>query len=211
MAQQSTSTSPSIEPETLPALQGPTNTGCNPWRHQPLTATPSLSQRVCFELADLLRPSVGLRGGALAGLGSWHGMLHPSDANHDGFALRFAVYYSRRTAKATGELLAGYLNHEDPRPQMSSERGGWNRTRSALLSVVRIKDANGHARPALAPLAGAFSSGMVGMALSPNRNSLNSGFERAEVVYGTYFISAVAREFKPDLLAVADRILHRRR
>ena len=108
-------------------------------------------------------------------------------------------------------MVAGYLNHEDPQRHPSLENGVWNRARSALLSVVRVQDAAGHSRPAFAPIAGSFGSGLVGMALSQNHNSWNSGLVRTELTYGTYFVSALAREFKPDLSAFANRILHRKK
>jgi hypothetical protein len=49
------------------------------------------------------------------------------------------------------------------------------------------------------------------MALSPNRNTWNSGFVRAELTYSTYFASALAHEFKPDLTLLANRILHKKK
>jgi hypothetical protein len=155
-------------------------------------------------LAALTTPSKALRGAAVAGLGTWHD-------NHESFSHRYASFYARHSAQAAGELVAGYLNHEDPRPRPSLEHGNWNRVRSALISVVRIQDAEGNSRPALAPIAGSFGSGLVGMALSPNRSSWNSGLVRTELTYGTYFARALAREFKPDLSLLANRILHKKK
>jgi hypothetical protein len=147
---------------------------------------------------------MAMRGAAVAGLGEWHN-------DQESFGHRYASFYARHSARAAGELVAGYLNHEDPRPHISLEHGNWNRTRSALLSVVRVQDANGHSRPALAPIAGSFGSGLVGMALSPNRNDWHDGFARTGLTYGTYFASAVAREFKPDLSTLATRLLHKKK
>jgi hypothetical protein len=185
--------------------QQPVSTkACNPWLYQPPSGAFSLEQRACFHLAALTTPSLAARGAAAAGLGIWHD-------NQESFGHRYASFYARHSARAAGELVAGYLNHEDPRPRTSLEHGNWNRARSALLSVVRVQDANGHSRPALAPIAGSFGSGLVGMALSPNRNTWNSGFVRTELTYGTYFASALAHEFKPDLTLLANRILHKKK
>jgi hypothetical protein len=176
---------------------------CNPWLYQPPSGAFSLKQRACFHMAALTTPSLAARGAALAGLGAWND-------NREDFAHRYATFYARHSAREAGELVAGYLNHEDPRPHTSLEHGNWNRTRSALLSVVRVQDANGHYRPALAPIAGSFGSGFVGMALSPIRNDWNSGFVRTELTYSTYFAAALAREFKPDLSLLANRLLRRK-
>jgi hypothetical protein len=185
------------------AQQPVSSNSCNPWLYQPPSEAFSFKQRACFHLAALTTPSLAARGAALAGLGAWR------DDRED-FGHRYATFYARHSARAAGELIAGYLNHEDPLPHVSLEHGTWNRTRSALLSVVRVQDANGRSRPALAPIAGSFGSGFVGMAISPIHNNWNSGLTRTELTYSTYFAAAVAREFKPDLSLLANRLLHRK-
>jgi hypothetical protein len=185
--------------------QQPVSTkSCNPWLYQPPSGVLSLEQRTCFYFARLVTPSLAGRGAMVAGIGEWHD-------DRESFGHRYGSFYARHSAQAAGELVAGYLNHEDPRQRASLEHGNWNRARSALLSVIRVQDANGHSRPALAPLAGSFSAGMVGMALSPNRNNWNSAFVRAELTYSLYFASALAREFKPDLSLLAAHILHKKK
>ncbi|MGI9074419.1 MAG: hypothetical protein ACR2JB_24605 [Bryobacteraceae bacterium] len=64
----------------------------------------------------------------------------PYEANQDAsdYAHCFAARCASRAAKNGSELLAGYLNHEDPRPRSSKANGAWNRTRSALPSVIVI-------------------------------------------------------------------------
>ena len=170
----------------------------------------SLKQRTCFQIAGLITPYLALRGVAMAGFGTWRESGNEMAKNREGFGPRYASFYARHSARAAGELVAGYFNREDPRPHVSLEHGTWNRTRSALLSVVRVQNATGQSRPALAPLAGSLSSGMVGMALSPSRNSWNSAFVRSELTYSTYFATALAREFKPDLTLLANHILHKK-
>jgi hypothetical protein len=48
------------------------------------------------------------------------------------------------------------------------------------------------------------------MAMSPLHHDWNSGFTRTEFTYSTYFAAALAREFKPDLSLLANRLLHRK-
>lgn len=138
---------------------------------------------------------------------------NPSN-NSDGmseFARHFSVYYARRTAQSTGELLAGYLNHEDPRFHLSHEHGFWNRTRGAFAGVLMATDENGNSRPAIAPLAGAFGSGLVGEACSRTHNTWEDGFRRTGISYSTYFVTAFLREFQPELSSYAEHLLHKRR
>jgi hypothetical protein len=128
------------------------------------------------------------------------------------FGHRFGVFYARRSAQSTGELLAGYLDREDPRPHLSMQHGFWNRTKAAFESVAVTSNEDGSGRrPALAPIAGAFGSGMVGMALYRNHNSLEDGFRRTGISYSTYFASALAREFQPDIAGFATRLIHKKK
>ena len=129
----------------------------------------------------------------------------------DDFGHRFAVFYARRAAQNTGEFLAGYLNHENPRPHVSREEGFWKRARTALLSVVGVENGDGGNRPALGPIAGAFGSGFVGAACYRNHNTLVDGLRRTGLAYGGYFGSALAHEFHPDIAALTNRLLHQSR
>ena len=171
----------------------------------------SFKSRACVEATRLAKPSLALRGAFMAGFGQWRNSPEVFHQEQSEFARRFAVFYARHTAQNAGELIAGYLNHEDPRPRVSQEHGVWNRTRSALLSVVQTKDTAGGMRIALAPVAGAFGSGMVGAACYQRNNTAAAGFERTGIVYGGYFARAVFREFKPDLSQFAYRLLHQKR
>jgi len=167
--------------------------------------------RACVEAARLAKPSLALRGAFVAGFGQWRNNPEVFHQQGNEFARRFTVFYARHSAQNAGELIAGYLNHEDPRPRASQEHGVWNRTRSALLSVGQTKDTDGSMRMALAPVAGAFGSGMVSGACYPGDNAAAAGFGRTGIVYGGYFASAVFREFKPDLSQFAHRLLRQKR
>lgn len=172
----------------------------------------SFKSRACFQTSRLLKPSLALRGALVAGFGQWRNnpeIFHEEKPGE--FAHRFGAFYARHTAQNAGELIAGYLNHEDPTPHPSQEQGVWRRTRSALLSVVQTKDTGGNMRISLAPVAGAFGSGMVGAACYERNNNAAYGFERSGIVYGSYFARAIFREFKPDLSTFASRLLRQKR
>ena len=130
----------------------------------------------------------------------------------DDFGRRFSIFYARHSAQSAGEMLAGYFNREDPRPRASLQHGFWNRTKSALESVMLTADPDGSDRRlALGPIAGAFGSGMVGMACYRTHNSFEDGLRRTGISYSTYFASALAREFHPDLTGFASRLLHKKK
>ena len=137
----------------------------------------------------------------------WQNNPYVLHQNWDDYGRRFGVFYAKTTARDIGELMAGYFNHEDPRPHRSNQTGFWNRTRSALLSVVVTEDSTGDTRPSLVPIAGAFGSGMIGVACYRTHNSVEDGFARTGKAYAGYFAAALFREFKPDLMVVANRFL----
>jgi hypothetical protein len=185
---------------------------CNPWKFERDAAADfSFKARACSQAARLAKPSMAMHAAVVAGFGQWRNNPQVFNQEPSEFAHRFAVFYARRSAQNAGELIAGYLNHEDPRPHLSQDHGFWNRTGSALLSVVQTKDADGSVRPALAPIAGAFGSGMVGVACYERDNNAANGFRRSGIVYSTYFANALFREFKPDLSTFAYRLLRQKR
>src|SRR5690242_19506702 len=92
----------------------------------------SFKSRACVEATRLAKPSLALRGAFMAGFGQWRNNPEAFHQQRSQFAYRFAVFYARHTAQNAGELIAGYLHHEDPTPHVSHEHGVWNRTRSAL-------------------------------------------------------------------------------
>lgn len=166
----------------------------------------TLRQRTCYYGEQVMSTSTALRAAFASGISQWSNNPYKSHEDRDDYACRFGVYYARRAAKSSGELLVGYLNHEDPRPRHSTANGTWNRTRSALLSVVILKDEDGSGRPALSPIAGAFGSGFVGTACYRTNNIAEDGLRRAGISYSSYFVRAVFNEFRPDISAFASRL-----
>ena len=171
----------------------------------------SFQQRACVYGRKLLSKGTLGRVALFSTVAQARNSQGNSDDGLGEFAYHFSVYYARRTAQSAGELLAGYINGEDPRFHPSQEHGFWNRTRSAFAGVLTTTDGNGNSRPALAPLAGAFGSGLVGEACSRTHNTWEDGFRRTGISYSTYFATAFLREFQPELSSYAGRLLHRRR
>ncbi len=171
----------------------------------------SLHQRSCLYGRKLIAPSMAMR----AVFSSAYGQLRNAPFDHgdgmDEFGRRFGVYYARRTAQFTSEMMAGYLAHEDPRFHPSQQTGVWNRARGALLNVLTAQGENGSTRPAFAPIAGSLSSGMVTMAMYRTRNGLGDGLTRSGLAYGGYVGTALIHEFQPDLTIWAEHLLHRQK
>lgn len=171
----------------------------------------SFEQRACYFGEKLVAPSMLLRGLFSGAYGQWRNNdPHVGNEGMDDFGRRFGSFYARHTAQNAGELVAGYLHHEDPRLHVSGEHGFWNRTRAAFVSVVVSKDEDGDNRIALAPIAGSLGAGFVGMAVSTRHDHLEDGFRRSELSYGGYIGTALLHEFQPDLSAFASRLLHKK-
>jgi hypothetical protein len=212
MAQQATETSSTVAMSSsdAAAMSAAASTPCQ----LPQLQTDSklgFEQRFCFYGAKYLTRQFALRGALVASFGQMRNSPNVSHQDIDDISRRFAIFYARHAAESAGKLLVGYLNHEDPRPHLSTEHGFWKRTQAAMLSVVEIQDADGSARPALAPVAGALASGLVGTACYQTHNSLGDGFLRAGLVYGSYFGASWAREFKPELTMFANRFLRKKK
>ncbi len=126
------------------------------------------------------------------------------------FGHRFEAFYARRIGQNAGEMLVGYLNREDPRARPVPEHGFWNRTRAAFSSVLVVKDEEGNRRPELAPIAGAFGSGMMSLAFYRKNNTFADGLQRSGFTYSSYFATALAREFQPDIMGFVSRVRHRK-
>ena len=194
-----------------PIVSSAPSTTCNPWVIQALPTELSFRQRACFILAELASPGRFAEAAAGAGFSQWRNSPRITPRDADDFGTRFGHIYERQAARATGELLVGSLHHEDPRLHFSNAKGALNRTRAALLSVVTSPGEDGHARVALAPIAGSLGSGLSSMALYQYQNSLSYGFERSGISYGFYFFRAVVHEFSPELWSLAPPFVRKRR
>jgi hypothetical protein len=169
----------------------------------------SLQQRACWFGSDLVSPWAAVRAAFSSGLGQWWNDPYVKRQDADDYMHRFAVYYLRRSTRDAGELIAGYLNHEDPRFHPSGETATKKRIRSALLSVLVTRDDAGN-RPALAPIAGSLGSAFAGVACYRQHTSAEYALRGASITYGSYFGKALYREFRPDVSSLIDRMLRKR-
>ena len=204
------STQPPVLGTVTNQTQAAQTSGCSAIQLQ-LATELTFKQRACYYGERLVSPGTLLHATMSSAYGQFLNVPHVQHENLNEFGHRFGVYYARRTARDTSEMLAGFLNHEDPRGRVSQEHGFWNRTRSAMLSVLVVKDSDGNARPAVGPIAGAFGSGMVSMVCYQRQNTLQDGLRRTGVSYSAYFGRAVVHEFQPELSGLAARVLHKKR
>ncbi len=181
---------------------------CNPYRLQS-DASLTFKQRVCYYKNQLIAPSFVLQAGVMSAFAELRMSGRPGHKDNQDYPRHFANYYARHAAQDAGELVAGYLHHEDIRAHRSSlEHGFARRTGAAFMSVLTSRDANGDTTMAFAPIAGSISSGMVSTVLSSRATSSAGGFEHSGFVYSTYFIKALVQEFKPELNNYTHRLLH---
>ena len=175
-----------------------------------LKMTPELTfrQQACWHASDLMSPWAAVRAGFGVGLGQWINH-HDQSFDADDYAHRVAVHYVRRGARETGEWIAEYLHHEDPRFHPSGQAGFKSRLGSSLMTVLVTKNDEGE-RPALAPIAGALASGLAGSALYRTDTKPAYALRGAAVCYAGYFGKAVYQEFRPDLTLFVKGMLHRR-
>ena len=170
----------------------------------------TFAQRACWHGSEMLSPWAAVRAAFSSGIGQWQNDPYVKGQDADDYAHRFAVYYAKRGARETGELIAGYLNHEDPRSHPSGETTYRKRIRSALLSVLVTRGDEGN-RPALAPILGSLGSGFAGTALYREHTGPEYGLRASGITYGGYFGKALYQEFRPDITFFFSRMLHKRR
>ena len=170
----------------------------------------SFAQRACWYGSALASPGAALRAGFTSGFGQWinHPFIRHQDA--DDLTHRFEVYYAKRAAQQTAELIAASLNHEDPRFRPSGESTFKKRIRSAALSVL-VTEGDEGGRLAVAPIAGSLASAFTGTALYRQHTGPEYALRGAAIAYSTNFANAIYREFRPDLSLLINRMLHNRR
>jgi hypothetical protein len=78
--------------------------------------------RACWYGSELASPWAVLGGAFSSGIGQRENNPHVRRQDADDYGHRFGVYYAKRTTRDASELIAGYFNHEDPRPHLSGKR-----------------------------------------------------------------------------------------
>lgn len=138
-----------------------------------------------------------------------------------GYLRRFGTRYAQGATKTTASSLVGWMLHEDPRYQVSTQKGFWHRTGHALSTVflaqrLHEEQFDSHTRsiikthlyPNFANLSGAVASGTVGLAWYPDRlNTPGQVLARTGSAYGGYVSSAIFNEFKADIFHLLANML----
>jgi hypothetical protein len=175
-----------------------THSNCEPSELRALHEL-TFSQRACYYRERLLRRSLALR----AVLFSSFDLLRNSPQQRaDGLGnlgRRVSIFYATHAAEGTGQLVAGYLHREDPRPHPSEQSGFWRRAKSAMRNVMINQSDDGDRRVALAPIAGAFAAGFTGAACYHRHNRVTEGLVWSGGAYGGNFGVALWNEFRPDI------------
>lgn len=134
-----------------------------------------------------------------------------------GFGRRFGTRLTQSMAKGTGQALGGLLLKEDPRLYASHRKGFGPRLAFALTRtfIVRVNcdpelGASCKERLSIGRLGGAFASGFVGMAWTPDRiNTTNRALVRSGTAMTGVMLGSLWKEFQPDITKLASRIVRR--
>lgn len=135
----------------------------------------------------------------------------------EGFSRRFGTRVSQSMAKGTGQALGGLLFHEDPRMYASHKAGfgprlGFALTRTFMTRVDCNPEQNTSCkeRPSVGRFAGAFASGFVGMAWTPDRiNTPNRALVRSGTAMGGVMVGSLWKEFQPDITRMLTGLVRR--
>lgn len=170
--------------------------------------TLTLKQRACFAGKQLISPQFALAAGIASAYGQFLDSPHIYHTGLAEFQRRYEIHYAYRGARTTAELIVGYLHNEDPRFRRSIAHGFWRRTNSSIRNVLISPDADGNARVAYAPIAGAFGSAFTASMLYRHSETLPNTLEHAAAVYSFYFVRSFYQEFKPEFTTYARHFLH---
>ena len=128
----------------------------------------------------------------------------------EGFSKRFGTRVAQSMAKGTGQALVGALFREDPRFYESRKQGLWPRIGFAVTHTLIVKNDRGKQQLSAGRIAGAFSSGFVGMAWTPGPiNTTGSALVRTGTSMGGVVAGSVWKEFQPDIMKFASGIFRR--
>lgn len=172
------------------------------------TTDPTFKNRFCYEAKHLVSPGALAWAAIGGGYSEWAPVPRGFDRDGSMFMNHMKYFYSRRAADGLGELIGGQLNREPIVAATSGQTGLWNRSRAAVLSVLRVRDGDS-SRAALEPITGSLASGFMTMACCGYRHNVDLALGRSAETYAGYFVTALFREFKPDLKAYARRKFRR--
>ena len=202
----------------------------NPWSERPACATMflkgdwqlSAKQKACNWWNNGVLASNAMLGAVWSA--KFSQSVDLSSERGDGFATRFGRKFGQNAIKSTGIYLGAIIAREDPRKKppylgigrRPPVRGFFKRTASAIggnfISYRCVEDCSEAAHvkktPAISRVLGSLGSGFGGELLTYDRpDSLNHALRGSASAYGSTFTSALFDEFKPELSAVAGRVL----
>jgi hypothetical protein len=128
----------------------------------------------------------------------------------EGFGRRFGTRVSQSMAKGTGEALVGAMFKEDPRFYESRKEGFWPRLGFALTHTLIVRNDEGKERFSIGRTAGAFSSGFVGMAWTPDPiNTPQDALVRTGTSMGGVVAGSLWKEFQPDVMKLVSSLFRK--
>lgn len=127
-----------------------------------------------------------------------------------GFGRRFGTRVTQSMAKGTGQAVVGAFLKEDPRFYDSRKQGFWPRFGFALIHTLIVKNDSGREQLSAGRIAGAFSSGFVGMAWTPDPiNTPRDALVRSGTAMGGVLAGSLWKEFQPDVMKLVSSIFRR--
>lgn len=173
-----------------------------------------LHQKSCFWTSQMFSPTAIFGAAFFGGIAQWQNSPPEWPQGMEGFGRRFGTRYVQGMAKSTGTFLVAAAAHEDLRDQRPPCDGtvysGWHRFGRTLLgSFYGFKDQTVSASPKtscrnkllISRVAGALSSGFVGMAWTPdNSNTVSKALVRSATALGGTVGETVWAEYKGDAL-----------
>lgn len=128
----------------------------------------------------------------------------------EGFAKRFGTRVAQSFTKGTSQAIVGALFKEDPRFYESRKEGFWPRFGFAVTHTFIVKNNNGNQQFSVGRVAGAFSSGFIGMAWTPDPiNTTQASLVRTGTAMSGELAGSLWKEFEPDLMKLASSIFRR--
>ncbi len=125
----------------------------------------------------------------------------------EGFAKRFGTRVAQSTVKGTSQAVVGALFREDPRFYESRKEGFWPRFGFAVTHTVIVKNDSGGQQFSAGRVAGAFSSGFVGMAWTPDPiNTTQAALVRTGTAMSGVLAGSLWKEFQPDIMKLVSGI-----
>ena len=128
----------------------------------------------------------------------------------EGFSKRFGTRVAQSMTKGTGQAVVGALFKEDPRFFESKKQGFWPRFGFAVTHTLIVKNNRGAEQFSVGRVAGAFSSGFVGMAWTPDPiNTTGNALVRSGTAMGGVLAGSLWKEFQPDVMKFASNLFRK--